>query len=290
LPTDGAVKDAIGAVQMAVTKRRIHGGWKAMETRDNRILAVGAHPDDVEFMCSGTLKLLKDRGYEISICVLSNGDCGSMIEPSESITRIRREEAITAAKLLDAAFYPLGEYDLRFEVDNRNKMKVTEIIRATDPLIVLTHAHEDYMADHEVTSRLVRTACFAAPVPNYFTYSVSPQPRTSRIPYLYYAAPIDGRDIYGNWVDQGIYVNVAAAMKLKCDMLACHRSQRDWLRQQHGMDQYIESMKNTAGEFGEKAGCAYAEGFRQHLGHAYPQDNILKGILGDLVSELGKAV
>jgi LmbE family N-acetylglucosaminyl deacetylase len=257
-----------------------------MEKKNNRVLAVGAHPDDVEFMCSGTLKLLKDKGCEISICAVSNGDCGSMEEPPECITKIRRQEAINGANLLDARFYPLGEFDLRIEFDNTTKMKVTEILRETDPLIVFTHAHEDYMVDHEVTSRLVRAACFAAPVPNYFTYSVMPHPRTGQIPYLYYAAPLEGRDIYGNLAEQRIYVNVTDVMSLKADILGCHQSQRDWLLQQHGMDQYIESMKNTAKRFGERAGFPYAEGFRQHLGNAYPQDNILKEIIGDLVTEI----
>lgn len=257
-----------------------------MKQKNNRVLAVGAHPDDVEFMCSGTLKLLKDKGYEISICAVSNGDCGSMVETPERLTKIRREEAIKGANLLDARFYPLGELDLRIEVDNTTKMKVTEILRKTDPLIVFTHAHEDYMVDHEVTSRLVRAACFAAPIPNYFTYSVLPQPRTARIPYLYYAAPLEGKDIYGNVVDQRIYVNVSTVMDLRAKMLACHQSQRDWLLQQHGMDHYVESMKNTARRFGEKAGFPFAEGFRQHLGNAYPQDNILKEILGGLVTEI----
>jgi hypothetical protein len=97
---------------------------------------------------------------------------------------------------------------------------------------------------------------------------------------------LDGRDIYGNWVDQTLYVNVAHVIDVKADMLACHVSQRDWLQQQHGIDKYIETMKDTARRFGERAGFAYAEGFRQHRGNAYPQDDILKEILGDLVSEI----
>jgi LmbE family N-acetylglucosaminyl deacetylase len=256
-----------------------------MEEKDIRVLAVGAHPDDVEFMCSGTLKLLRDRGCEISICVVSNGDCGSMDEPPESITRIRRGEAVRGAKLLDAELYPLGEHDLRVEFDDKTKMKMTEALRETDPLVVFTHAHEDYMVDHEMTSRLVRAACFAAPIPNYFTYSVTPHPRTKHIPYLYYAAPLEGKDIYGNRVDQAIYVNVTEAIDFKADMLACHESQRDWLFRQHGMDQYIESMKETAKDLGKRSGFTYAEGFKQHLGNAYPQDNMLKDLLGDLVME-----
>lgn len=252
---------------------------------NKKVLGVGAHPDDVEFMCSGTLKLLKEKGYDIIIAVIANGDCGSMVESSESITIIRRQEAINAAKLLNAKFYPLGERDLRIEINDRTKMKITEYIRMVDPIVVFTHPHEDYMIDHEMTSRIVKIACFAAPVPNYYTYSVMPAPRTKQIPYLYYWSPLDGRDIYGNFVDQSVYVNISDVIDFKAKMLACHKSQRDWLMKQHGMDKYIEVMKSTAKLYGKRAGFPYAEGFIQHLGNAYPQDNILKEILGDIVKE-----
>ena len=252
---------------------------------NNRVLAVEAHPDDVEFMCSGTLYLLKKNGYEISICAIANGDCGSMTESQESITRIRRKEALDATKLLDAEFYPLGELDLRINFNDKVLMKITECVRKVDPLIVFTHAHEDYMADHEVTSRLVRAACFCAPIPNYFTYSVMPEPRISQVPCLYYWSPLEGKSIYGDFVDQRIYVDITDAIDIKVKTLTCHHSQRDWLMEQHGMDKYIETMRNTAKRYGEVSGFGYAEGYTQHLGNAYPQNNILKEILGDLVKE-----
>ncbi len=250
-----------------------------------KVMAFGAHPDDVEFMCSGTLKLLKEKGHDIIIAVVANGDCGSMVEPQENITRIRRQEAINAAKLLNAEFYPLGELDFRVEVNDRTKMKVTEYIRMVDPHIVFTHPNRDYMIDHEMTSMLVKMACFAAPVPNYYTHSVMPAPRVKSVPYLYYWSPFDGRDIYGNFVEQSIYVNISDVIDFKAEMLACHKSQRDWLMEQHGMDRYIEVMKSMAKRYGKRTGFSYAEGFRQHIGNAYPQDNILGEMLGDIVKE-----
>jgi LmbE family N-acetylglucosaminyl deacetylase len=237
-------------------------------------------------MCSGTLKLLKEAGYEIYLGVVANGDCGSMVEDADAITRIRREEAEQAAALLEARFFPMGEQDLRIEFDERTRMKVTEYIRMVEPLIVFTHPHEDYMNDHEYTSKLVRHACFASPIPNYHTNSVYPHPRVGEIPYLYYWGPLVGRNIYGEFVGQKVYVNISGSINFKKDMLACHRSQRDWLMERHKMDQYTETMRQTAVEYGKMCGFDYAEGFKQHLGNAYPQDNILKSILGDLVKEL----
>jgi LmbE family N-acetylglucosaminyl deacetylase len=254
-----------------------------MKNGNRRVLAVGAHPDDVEFMCAGTLKLLKDEGYAIHIGVIANGDCGSASDTQERITMIRREEALNAARLLGAEFVPLGELDLRIDFDDRTRMKVTELIRQVDPAIVFTHAHEDYMADHEVTSRLVRAACFYAPVPNYFTYALAPKARISRIPALYYWSPIEGKNIYGDFVDQRIYVDVSDVVDFKAEMLACHRSQRDWLMKQHNMDKYIETMRDTARRYGKKSGFDFAEGYTQHLGNAYPQENVLEEALGKRV-------
>jgi hypothetical protein len=70
---------------------------------------------------------------------------------------------------------------------------------------------------------------------------------------------------------------------VKARMLACHASQREWLLKQHGMDEYIEAMKTMGRKRGELIGSAFAEGFRQHLGHGYPQDNLLASELGSRI-------
>jgi LmbE family N-acetylglucosaminyl deacetylase len=254
-------------------------------SQNNRVLAVGAHPDDVEFMCSGTLKLLRDRGYEVHIGVVANGDCGTSEHDLDSITRIRRQEALEAAGLLDARLHMLGEQDLHVDFDDRTRMKTTELVRRVDPAVVFTHPHQDYMNDHEVASRLVRAACFNASVPNYFTGSRQPAERTSHIPRLYYWAPIEGVDLYGEFAAQRVHVDVSSVMEFKAEMLACHRSQRDWLMRQHGMDKYLETMRETARKYGEASGLGYAEGFTQHRGNAYPRDNLLGRVLGELVRE-----
>ena len=66
----------------------------------------------------------------------------------------------------------------------------------------------------------------------------------------------------------------------KTAMLACHASQRDWLLKHHGMDQYLEALKAWGTKRGQSCGVAFAEGYRQHLGHSYPQDNLLGQLLG----------
>jgi hypothetical protein len=71
-------------------------------------------------------------------------------------------------------------------------------------------------------------------------------------------------------------------LETKADMLAAHASQRDWLFKHHGMDHYVQAMRDWNALRGRAAGVAFAEGFRQHLGHGYPQDNLLGRVLGVL--------
>ena len=80
----------------------------------------------------------------------------------------------------------------------------------------------------------------------------------------------------------GFYVNITDTLPQKETMLACHASQREWLRRQHGIDQYLVAMREWSAQRGSECGVAYAEAFRQHLGHAHPQDNVLAEMLGIL--------
>ena len=62
-------------------------------------------------------------------------------------------------------------------------------------------------------------------------------------------------------------------------MLACHASQREWLRAYHGMDEYLDAMRRHAAMRGRQAGVAAAEAFVQHRGHAYPRNDLLAELL-----------
>ena len=135
------------------------------------------------------------------------------------------------------------------------------------------------MVDHEMTSVLVRTAVFAAPVPNFLADRQLP-PALPRIPHLYYCDPIEGKDSLGHDVPAQFAIDITGVIDSKAAMLACHASQRDWLLKHHGMDQYLEAMRSWSRQRGQTNGMDYAEGFRQHLGHSYPQDNLLGQLLG----------
>ena len=84
-------------------------------------------------------------------------------------------------------------------------------------------------------------------------------------------------------------MDITDFIERKAELLACHSSQREWLRAHHGMDEYLEIMRRWAAEQGRGASEAagrtiqYAEAFRQHRGHAYPKENVLSQILRDRV-------
>jgi LmbE family N-acetylglucosaminyl deacetylase len=169
-----------------------------MNTTNKRILAIGAHPDDVEFMCAGTLFLLRKRGWEIHVASMSLGDCGSLEHSAHELRRIRESEARAACALLDAIYHYVGFNDLCIYNDDASNRRTTALLREIDPAVVVTHPPHDYLSDHEATSLLVRNACFYAPVPNYDTSHLSVSAPTSAIPFLYYTPPLEGQDIFGN--------------------------------------------------------------------------------------------
>lgn len=262
-----------------------------MDFGNKRVLAIGAHPDDVEFMCSGTMQLLKETGMELHLATLTGGDLGTEDRTREEIREIRLNEARRSAQEMGAEYYFLGFDDFEIFYTSEAHQKVTALLRDVDPGIVLTHPPADYMADHEITSRLVRSACFSAPVPAFNLEGLTESGPTGRIPFLYYAQPMEGIDIYGIDVPPGIYVDISEVISRKELYLACHQSQREWLRKHHGIDEYLDSMRRWGRELGRRASShfgravEYAEAFRQHRGHAYPAENLLATLLGDQVRE-----
>lgn len=248
-----------------------------------RVLAFGCHPDDVEFICAGTLALLAQRGCEVHLAIMAGGEAGSPTLPRAEIRAVRLKEAQAAADVIGARFHFAGGEDLEVEYSDAYRRRAVRVMRAVNPTIVLTHSPMDYLIDHEETSRLVRNAAFIGTVPNYDCGAAVPP--TSKIPHLYYANAIGRRDIFGRPLPLTCAVNVAAVMETKTRMLACHASQREWLRAVMQCDDYLAMMRRAAEAEGRTAGFPFAEGFVQHRGEGHPQDNILKLLLGDACHE-----
>ncbi|MCL6629323.1 MAG: PIG-L family deacetylase [Armatimonadetes bacterium] len=249
-----------------------------------KVLALCAHPDDAEFRCGGTLILLAQRGWEVHIATISVGDCGSAELSPEVIASIRLREAEAAVAKLGGKYHSLGGKDLQIYDDNPTRAAAVVLIRELAPDLVITHYPIDYMPDHTATSAIARTAVFTAPIKNYLVGPAADvRPSGKGVVPLYYFGPLEGTDWFGNPVHSEFYVDISSVIDKKAEMLGCHESQREWLRRQHGVDQYIETMKSWDAQAGKIAGVSYAEGFTMHRGHAYPQMPILQEALSDMI-------
>ena len=242
-----------------------------------RVLAFGCHPDDIEFVCAGTLALLAEKGCEIHLAVMAGGEAGSVELRPRQIRTKRLDEAQKAADVIGAKFHYAGGCDLEVEYNSHYRKLATAVIRKVKPDVVLTNPPVDYLADHEMTSLLVRNACFIAPVFNY-DCGTEDEP-TKKVPTLYYWSPMGGVDNFGNPAQLHFGVDISSVLETKTRMLQCHQSQLEWLRYMNGWDEYTQNMIDESKQMGKRFSVDMAEGFIQHLGNGYPKENILAKIL-----------
>jgi LmbE family N-acetylglucosaminyl deacetylase len=235
------------------------------------VMGIFSHPDDAEMVCAGTLSLLRKEGWKVHIATMAPGDKGTAEYSRMEISIIRKKEAANAAAQIGAIYHCLDLEDVYILYDRESINRTTALIRNVRPSVVFTASPNDYMLDHTITSQIVQTACFASGIKNMEV----DEPPFEPVPYLYYCDPMEGKDILGTPVKPSMFVDITSEIAIKEKMLACHESQRNWLLTHHKMDEYLLAMKRFAQSRGQVAGVKYAEGFRQHLGHGFPQENIL---------------
>lgn len=243
-----------------------------------RVLALHAHPDDIETLCAGTLAILAAKGVQIICATATAGEGGSDSTSPEETARIRTAEARAAAALIGADYGCAGLPDLGVFNDDRCRRAITELVRWARADIVLAPSPADYHPDHEAVSQLVRDACFAASVPNYRT---GESPALKAIPHLYFMDPIGGRDREGKRVNPDFGADVGSTFALKQAMLAAHVSQDQWVARQHGISDHQASLEKWTRRQGRHFGVAFAEGFRQYRHHPYPDTPLLQDLLGE---------
>lgn len=248
------------------------------------VIAIAAHPDDIEFVMAGTLLLLKQAGWEIHYFNLSTGNCGSVRYDAKETRRRRLAEAKRAAKILGARFYPPVADDLEIFYDIKLLRRVAAVIREARPSIVLTHSPQDYMEDHMNTSRLAVTAAFARGMRNFWT-----APKRNAIEgdvTVYHAMPHGLCDGLRQPVVPELFVNTTSVHETKVAALSEHRSQQEWLDVSQGMNSYLREMEDTSRAVGRMSRqFQHAEGWRRHshLGFGGATADPLREALGDAV-------
>ncbi|MBQ7257157.1 MAG: PIG-L family deacetylase [Abditibacteriota bacterium] len=249
-------------------------------------LATCAHPDDIEFVTSGTLMLLNKLGWEIHYMTLSNGSCGSTTLNAEEIGAKRVGESKKACEYAGFIHHDPITVDLEIFYQDDQIRKVCSVIREVKPAIILTTSPQDYMEDHMNACRLTVTAAFAKAMPNYKSI---PEVEACEWPLaIYHACPQGLCDMLGNPVIPDFGINVDSVINNKVIMMRNHESQYKFLEETQGKSDYIDQMKEQCEDMAKVFGkCQYAEGFRKHfyLGFGPEDFDPLKDALKDFVVE-----
>lgn len=226
-----------------------------MKTEKIDLLAIGAHPDDVELGCGATLAKEVAHGKTIGILDLTRGELGT-----RGSKEIRDQEALKAAQVLQAQFrINLNLPDGFFVNDAEAQRQVIRIIRKYQPEIILCNPLDDRHPDHGKAGKLVLDACFLSGLRRVETYD-NEQLQTPWRPRLVYH--------YIQWkhIEPDIVVDVSEYLDKKLEAVFSFESQ-------FGFDgskdpdtvlttqNFIDSIQYRAQELGRLTGVTYGEGF-----------------------------
>ncbi len=255
-----------------------------MSDRRRVAFAIAAHPDDVELMMAGTLILLKQAGYGVHYMNIANGSCGTAVHSREEIVRIREGEAQAAARMIGATVHPSLVNDIEILYEKELLARVGAVVREVNPGILLAPSPDDYMEDHVNASRLAVSAAFCRGMRNFAT--VPPTEAVESEVTVYHALPWGLCDGMRRRVRAELHVDIGSVLDGKREMLAQHRSQKEWLDASQGLDAYLRTMEEMCEEVGRMSGgFRYAEGWRRHshLGFCAEEADPLTETLGELV-------
>lgn len=223
-----------------------------------RVLAIGAHGDDLEMFCGGTLARFTARGDTVVMCVVTDGRGRPKGDP-QAIAQIRQQEAAASAALIGATPHWMGLPDGDVWFDTATRHLFIEIIRQYIPDLIITHPQDDYHPDHKATSRLVLDAVQIARTANYASQYA---PHRAQLPIAFMEA------------ERGIgfipteYVDIDATWQTKLAMLSCHRSQLmpgaydpDFVLPPSDSNPFHQYARALSAFRGLAVSCTYAEGF-----------------------------
>ncbi|MDB6024345.1 MAG: hypothetical protein JWM68_568 [Verrucomicrobiales bacterium] len=225
--------------------------------KEERILAVVAHPDDAELLCVGTLARARQDGAAVGICVLCQGEKGQPSTPIKSLAAARKKEMQAAAKLLGAELFLTDFPDGTLTDDYASRLRVVEIFRQFEPTLVIAHAPEDYHPDHRAASALAEAT-------SWFCASRGQKTKTgamSASPAVWWMDTVNMSGFAPEF-----YVDISGWQQTKEEMLSCHTSQL--LRGNDGdFSPLTELMRQQYQTRGSQCGVPAAEAFRAH--HAF---------------------
>ncbi|RXG29973.1 bacillithiol biosynthesis deacetylase BshB1 [Leeuwenhoekiella marinoflava] len=219
------------------------------------ILAIGAHPDDVELSCSGVLAKEASRGKKTGILDLTRGELGT-----RGSAEIRDQEAATAAEILGLSTREnIALADGFFVNDKESQLRIIEIIRKYRPEIVLCNAIDDRHIDHGKGSKLASDACFLSGLKKVVTTLDGEAQEAWRPKHVYH---------YIQWknLQPDVVVDISGFMDVKMESVLAYSSQfydpnNPDSNTPISSKNFQDSVKYRAQDLGRLIGTDYAEGF-----------------------------
>lgn len=216
------------------------------------ILAIGAHPDDIELSCAGTLAKEVSKGRSVGLLDLTQGELGT-----RGSAELRLKEAEASRQILGATFrVNLGFKDGFFQDDEAHKLEIIKVIRQAKPKVVFANALADRHSDHGKAGRLISTACFLSGLVKIATEGLGPH-RPNMV--LHY-----NQD---RLLRPDICVDVSDFMETKMKAIMAFSSQffdpnSTEPETPISGEGFLEAVKARGIEFGRPIGAKYAEGFQ----------------------------
>ena len=205
-----------------------------------KVLVIGAHPDDPESMCAGTMLKLKDMGAEVVAVYLTSGEAGIVGKTHEQARTIRQAEARKACEVLGVRAVFMTQTDGNAEVNKERYAEMKALVEAEQPDMVITHWPIDSHRDHRVCSILV-----------YDAWRM-----TGRGFDLYYSEVMTGMQTQN--FTPSLWVDITDYRDKKIEAYLCHESQE----LEGAVKEYHDTMERMRGM---ECQAKYAEAFVQQL-------------------------
>lgn len=220
------------------------------------ILAFGAHPDDVELGCGGSICSAISQGFKVGIVDLTNGELGTRGTPE-----IRKKESNEASEILGVSFRKNLDFKDGFFVnDKEHQLKVVEVLREHRPSIVLCNAIKDRHIDHPKGSELVSDASFLSGLSKIKTNYENSKNQPSWTPKHVYH--------YIQWYDiePNLVIDISEFQEKKMRAIMAYNSQFYNSKSKEpntpiSSKNFLESIKQRDQNFGRISGVVAAEGF-----------------------------
>ncbi|HBL74768.1 MAG: hypothetical protein A2W90_15130 [Bacteroidetes bacterium GWF2_42_66] len=228
-----------GTAALGLTAFSLAAKESQIPAKKLKIVVVGAHPDDPETACGGTMSLLASEGHEVVAAYLTRGEAGINGKTYDEAAQIRTNEALGACKILNATAKFIGQIDGNCEITASRYTEMYNFLKAEQPDFVFTHWPIDQHRDHRICSILVYDAWLDLKKSfGLYYFEVESGGQTQNFP------PTN-------------FVDITSVIEKKHAACYCHVSQ-NMERVYREFHEHMEIFR------GMQANCKYAEAFVKH--------------------------